>query len=231
MTIKTYLTSDEIQRMIDSTPYLRDKVILSFYADTGARVSELLKLKVENLDLESRTVMIPHLKRGIKKRCPACGRSAGRNTPYCSKCGCDLAKVIAEGIEERSRLISIGEATTMLLREYIGGLNSSEQIIKLSRQQIHNIVRNAARAIGIKGKAIINPITGIKHYVHPHSFRDSLAVAWLGVAGTDVGKQKALQEHLGHQSFETTIKYNKLTPAKVRQVSDEVRALRFKATE
>ena len=227
MAIKTYLTSDEIQRMIGQALYLRDKVILSFLSDSGCRCSELLKLKVENLDLENNVVLIPHLKRGIKKRCPECGRSAGRNTPFCSKCGCDLSKVTAEGIEERSRLINIGPETAQLLEEYTRNFKPSEQVIKLSRQRVYTIVRNAAQAIGIKGKAILNPESGKKHYVHPHNFRDSLAVSWLSIAGSDVGKQKALQEHLGHLKFETTVRYNKLTPAKVKQVSDEVRQMRF----
>lgn len=227
MSIKTYLTGDEIQKMIDQSSFLRDRLILSFYGDGGCRVSELLKLKVENLDLENKTVLIRHLKRGIKKRCPACKRAAGRNTPFCSKCGTDLSDIIAEGIEERSRLISIGDKTAELFREYTEGMNLDEEIIKLTRQQVYNIVRNAALAIGIKGKALLNPETGKKHYVHPHAFRDSLAVAWLDYAGSDATKQKALQEQLGHQSFDTTQRYNKLTPGKVRQVSDEVRRLRF----
>jgi integrase/recombinase XerD len=227
MAIKTYLNSNEITQMIDSADNLRDKVILSFYADTGCRASELLRLKVEHLDLENRVVVIPHLKRGIKKKCPSCGRSAGRNTQYCSRCGADLTRVTAEGIEERRRLINIGPETAELLREYVKDLEPSEYIIKLSRQQVYNVVRDAAQSIGIKGKAILNPESGKHHYVHTHTFRDSLAVPWLSFAGTDVGKQKALQEHLGHQSFGTTMRYNKLTPAKVKQVSDEVRQLRF----
>jgi len=227
MPIKTYLVSEEIQQMINQASCLRDQLILSFYSDTGCRVSELLKLKVENLDLESKTVLIAHLKRGIKKKCPTCGRAGGRNTAFCSKCGKDLSKVAAEGIEERNRLISIGEPTTELLRKYTEGLKPSDSIIRLSRQQVYNVVRNAALGIGIKGRKILNPETGKKHYVHPHNFRSSLAVDWLGFAGSDVGKQKALQEHLGHKNFETTMSYNVLTPGKVREVSDEVRKWRF----
>ena len=230
MPIKTFLTPEEIQRMIDTAPYLRDKVILVFYTDTGCRVSELLALKMEHIDLESGTVMIPHLKRGIKKKCP-CGKSAGRRTRYCSHCGRDLSTVVAEGIEERSRLINIGESTVELLREYTKGMSISENIIKLTRQQVYNIVRDAGLRVGLKGKAILNPETGKKHFVHPHNFRDSLAVSWLAVAGSDVGKQKALQEFLGHKLFETTMRYNKLTPARVRQIGDEVRRLRFSKGE
>lgn len=227
MTIKTVLNSDEIQGMINQATCLRDKVILSFYADTGCRTTELLKLKVENLDLENNVVMIPHLKRGTKKRCPKCDRSAGRNTAFCSKCGTDLSMVKPEGIEERSRLINIGAETAELLRQYVEGLNPSDYVINISRVMIYYIVRNAAQAIGIKGKVLLNPESGKKHYAHPHGFRDSLAVHWLNFAGTDVSKQKALQDHLGHKSFETTMRYNKLTPLKVKQVSDEVRQLRF----
>lgn len=227
MPIKTFLTPAEIQAMIAWPDNLRDRLILSFYGDTGCRASELLKLKVENLDLENGLVMIPHLKRGIKKKCPSCSRMAGKNTPFCSRCGMDLREVQAEGIEERNRLISIGESTAELFREYTKEMDQDDQIITITRQQIYNLVRAAAAGIGIKGKALTNPETGKKHFPHPHNFRDSLAVSWLAFAGADSGKQKALQEHLGHKNFETTMGYNKLTPGKVQEVSDEVRQMRF----
>jgi len=227
MPIKTYLTSKEIQQMIDQAPNLRDKVILSFLADVGCRVSELLHLRLADLDLEGSTALIPHLKRGIKKKCPSCGRTAGRNTRFCSKCGADLSGVAAEGIDERSRMINIGPTTVDLLQEYAKDLKPEERIINITRQAVYNIVRRAGVRIGLDDKAIRNTESGKNHYIHPHSFRDALAVSWLGFAGTDVGKQKALQEHLGHASFETTMRYFKLQPAKIKQVSDEVRKLRF----
>lgn len=227
MAIKTILTPGEIRRMIDRASNLRDKVILSFYSDTGCRASELLKITVDDVDLENRTVRIPHLKRGIKKRCPKCSRSAGRSTKFCAGCGTNLSRVVAEGIEERSRLISIGNETAELLSEYIAHLRPASKIITLSRQAIHDVVRKAGRSIGLKGKVLLNPETGKKHYIHPHSFRDSLAVSWLDIAGDNANMQKALQEHLGHKSFNTTMHYNKLTPESVRRTSDEVRQLRF----
>lgn len=224
--IKTTLTPVEIQRMIEVAPCLRDKVIIACYSDTGMRASELLKITVDNLDLDKRLILIPHLKRGVKKTCPTCHRRAGRHQSFCSKCGEDLSDVEAEGVEERSRLINFGEETRELLREYTREMKPSDSLIALSRQQVYFIVRDIAKRASCDGK-LLNPETRKKHYVHPHSFRDSLAVSWLEVAGSDVGKQKALQMHLGHKNFETTMRYNKLTPENVRSVSDEVRKLRF----
>jgi integrase/recombinase XerD len=99
--------------------------------------------------------------------------------------------------------------------------------MNITRQQIYNVVREAGARIGLKGKCIMNPETGRTHNVHPHNLRDSLAVHWLQVAGSDVNKQKALQDQLGHVSFATTMRYDKLSPAMVRKVADEVRKARF----
>ena len=225
--IKTYLTADEIRGMIDAADNLRDKLIISFYADTGARASELLQLRVRDIDLKNNIALIPHLKRGVKKACPGCGRTAGRNTRFCSKCGRDLSKVQATGIEERTRLINISPQTKSLLQEYVEPLSPDDLIIGLTRQQVYNIVRGLAARIGIDGKSILNPETGKLHFVHPHNFRDSLAVEWLNFAADDISKQKALQEHLGHKSFNTTMRYHKLAPDTVQKISNEVWQARF----
>lgn len=213
--------------MINQATCLRDKVILSFYSDTGARASELLAPRVKDFDLHQRLVMIPHLKHGIKKICPRCQRTAGRSTRFCSKCGQDLSKVEALGIQKRNRLIGFSQTTADLIREYVKGMDPEEPLIDLSRQAIYYIVRDAAERAGLGGKAILNPETGKMHYVHPHNFRDSLAVGWLTFSEGDANKQKALQDHLGHQSFDTTMRYNKLTPSTVQDVSEQVRQARF----
>jgi integrase len=227
--IKTYLTPAEITAMIGSRDNLRDQVILTFLADSGVRVSELLSITPANVDLERREVSIPHLKRGTKKHCPKCYRTAGHSTKFCSKCGTDLSRVIPEGIEERTRLISIGEQTASLLKSYLARsqIEPDKPIFPISRQMIFYMVRDAASAIGLTGKLILNPQTGKKHYVHPHDLRTALAVSWLEYAGSDATKQKALQDALGHKSFDTTQRYNKLTPGTVRNIGDEVRKRRF----
>lgn len=231
MPIKTFLTSEEIYRIINWPDNLRDRVILHFYSDTGCRVSELLKVRRKDIDIEAGTALIPHLKRGIKKKCPKCGRAGGRNTKFCSKCGYDMSKVLAEGIEERSRLIGLGEETVKLMEEYTKDMNPEDVIVPLTRQAIYNLVRRAAKGIGLGDRVIRNTESGKNHFVHPHSFRSSLAVAWLEYAGDDASKQKALQEQLGHMRFDTTQRYNKLSPSKVASIGKEVRESRFGKSE
>jgi len=221
--IKTVLTQDERRAMIEAAPCLRDKVIVTFLDDTGCRISELLSLTPEHLDLKNMTVLIPHLKRGVKKQCPSCGRIAGRKTAFCPSCGNDLRMVPTHGIEERSRLISIGPATTEILTEYLKEVKEGESLFKLTRQRVNQILVELAEKTGLKGKCLINPETGKKHRVHPHSFRSSLATDWLGVAGEDITMQKALQEHLGHKHFDTTVGYHKLAITQVHRIRDEIR--------
>ncbi len=231
MALKTTLTPDDINRMIAAARCQRDQVIAQLFKDAGMRESELIAITVGHIDFDAGTVLIPHLKRGAKKKCPKCGRTAGRASSWCSRCGADLTKVEAEGIQERNRLINLGDETLSLLRDFTAGMAPNERVIKLSRQMVYNIIRELASAAGLDGKQLLNPESGKKHYVHPHIFRASLAVDWLEVASGDVNKQKALQEHLGHKSFDTTMKYDKLSPSKIRRTADEVRQARFKEKE
>lgn len=227
MAIKTYLTPEEIRGMYSNAGNVREKVMILFFADTGVRVSELLNVKKEDLDLENGTVLIPHLKRGIKKKCPSCGKYAGRRAAFCSRCGTDLSMVEAEGIEDRGRLVSLGDELVELLASYTEDMAPEDRIMPITRQWVHSSVRALAETIGLEGKCILNPETRQKHYVHPHNFRDSLAVSWLEVAASDASLQKALQEHLGHKNYDTTMRYNKLSATAIRKAADQVRKLRF----
>ena len=227
MALKTFLTPEEIKAMISQALNLRDKMIISFLADTGCRVSELLQLNVAQIDFDQKLVLIPHLKVGLRKRCPSCGRSTGRRQNFCPGCGAAISEVVAEGVEKRTRLINVGEQTLNLCREYIDRrAKKSEKLVSLTRQMVYIIIRKCAAGAGLGGKIILNPETGQMHYVHPHGFRDSLAVDWLTL--DDSGdSQKLLQDHLGHKRYETTARYFKLQPAAVAKTADEVRRYRF----
>lgn len=233
---KTSLTPEDIQKMIDSVDFPRDKVILTFLSDVGCRVSELLALTVEDVDLNKNEALIPHLKRGGrgKKKCPECGQLSGRKKLFCSQCSTDISKIESETTTEiRTRLITFGSETSVLLESYIRNeeLKPSDLLIGISRQQVYTVIREAALAAGIKGKALLNPETSRKHYVSPHRLRDALAIDWLNFAHEDANKQKALQMHLGHKDFATTMRYAKLSSDIVKGIGDEVRKARFEKHE
>lgn len=227
MALKTSLTTEEITAVIDAATTLRDKLIIAFLADTGCRTSELLQLKVQHIDYEQKMVLIPHLKIGIRKKCPSCGKPAGRRQNFCPKCGADISQVSPEGEEQRTRLISVGEGVLELCKEYLEKrAENTDRLITISRQMVYRIVRVCAEKAGLDGQVLLNPETGRMHFVHPHAFRSSLAVDWLEI--DDRGEsQKALQDHLGHKRFDSTARYVKLTPSRVAETVDKVRRQRF----
>ena len=104
-------------------------------------------------------------------------------------------------------------------------LKPDDYLVTIKARQIRNVVRAAGERIGFGDKDILNPLSGKKHYVHPHSFRDSLAVETLS-ARPDLEGQKALQDHFGHARYDTTTRYFKLAPARVQGIMDDVRAKR-----
>jgi integrase len=116
-----------------------------------------------------------------------------------------------------------------MLSDYLkrAKIASDKHIFPLTRQMVYYIVRDAANKADMGGMIFLNPTSGKKHYIHPHDLRSALAVSWLEIAGGDASKQKALQDHLGHTSFDTTQRYNKLSPSKIRSIGDEVREKRF----
>ena len=217
--------------MIDISPCLRDKVIIAFLSDTGCRVSELLSIKVSDIDFDREVVLISHLKEGIRKKCPGCGRAAGRKQGFCSRCGADISSVSAEGLEERKRIISVGSETLKVCQEYIDRRDDkSEKLMPVTRQTVDWIVKDIANKAGLGGRIMVNPETGAKHMVHAHSFRDALAVAWLSTPPegyTEDESRKALQRHLGHKMFETTVRYQKITIDQVQEIGNIIRNKRF----
>jgi len=76
------LTHNEIKRLLDtysskSMPDVRNKAILSILLDTGLRVSELANLMIEDVDLNTRVVLVRHGKGG-KQRIVRIGSKAQR---------------------------------------------------------------------------------------------------------------------------------------------------------
>ena len=228
MAIKTSLNTKDIKNLLAQATNLRDRLIILFLYDTGVRVSELLQITHGNIDLGQKTVLIPHLKRGIHKVCPKCSKQGGRRIAFCSRCGTSLSNVEAIGIEERKRIIDIGDEVVEAIKEFTADekLSPNQPLIKLTRQAVYFIIRKMAEEAGLGGQIMLNPETGRTHYVHPHDFRSSLATDGMEMAKNDGNQQKALQQKLGHKNFETTMRYVRLTTEATKDFSEDLRESR-----
>jgi integrase/recombinase XerD len=113
----------------------------------------------------------------------------------------------------RQRTLPLDGETLAMLKEYIdrGGpvvRNGRRLIFGINRHRAWQIVRDCAERAGLP--KLLNPETGKLHNVSPHRLRDSFAVN--AVKKDDSGDGlRLLQEHLGHQSFNTTAKYRKVS--------------------
>jgi len=100
-----------------------------------------------------------------------------------------------------------------MLREYIdrGGpvsTNGKQLLFGLKRSQASNIVKQCAAKAGLG--PLVNPETGELRGISPHRLRDAFAVHAIKV-NDSTDSVRMLQEHLGHQSIVTTMKYRKVS--------------------
>ena len=211
--MKTYLDPSEVALLERAATNLRDKLLISLLFHLGCRVSEALSLTVEDLDLDHGTVTIKHLTARLWLSCTVCGHGLGRSHAFCPKCGSGIGKAQAEQQEHRrQRALPIDDETLKLLKEYVrrGGpviRGGKKMIFGINRHRAWQIVKECAERAGLP--RLTNPETGKIHSVSPHKLRDAFAV--MAIKRNDTGDGlRMLQEHLGHQSFNTTAKYRKI---------------------
>ena len=210
---RAYLEPDEIARLEESAANLRDRLLIRLLFHLGCRISEALALEVKDIDVGSSAVVIEHLKYRVKISCPKCSARLGKMHSFCPKCGVKVVEVVAREQEHRRmRTLPIDDNTLRMLRDYIrrGGPVPRERkrlIFDINRHRAWQVVRQCAIKAGLP--KLINPETGKTHNVSPHRLRDAFAVN--AVKHDDSGDGlRLLQEHLGHQSFNTTARYRKV---------------------
>jgi integrase/recombinase XerD len=119
----------------------------------------------------------------------------------------------------RQRVLPLDNESLGMLEEYIkrGGpvtRDGKRLIFGINRHRAWQIIRECAERAGLP--KLVNPETGMVHNVSPHKLRDSFAVH--AVKHDDSGDGlRMLQEHLGHQSFNTTAKYRKIAGEEHRE--------------
>lgn len=213
MTTKAYLETDEVLKLEEAAEYLRDKLLIRLLFRGGCRVSEALGIAVSDIDFNQGTVTIEHLKFRIKLSCPECGTRLSKTAKFCSGCGVEVEKAIAEEKEHRRmRTLPLDADTLEMIRNYIdrGGpvsQNGKQLLFGINRRHAWKIVRDCAERVGLGD--LVNPETGKLHGVSPHKLRDALAIHAIKLDDSGDGL-RLLQEHLGHQSITTTMKYRKI---------------------
>jgi integrase/recombinase XerD len=131
-----------------------------------------------------------------------------------------VEKAVAEEKEHRrQRSLPLDRGTLGMMKEYInrGGpvsRNGSRLLFGIRRRQASQIIGDLAIKAGIGD--LVNPETGKTHNVSPHRLRDAFAI--MAVKKNDTGDGiRLLQEHLGHQSIVTTMKYRKVAGEEHRE--------------
>jgi integrase/recombinase XerD len=211
---KAYLEPVEIERLEEAARYLRDRLLIRLLFRLGCRISEALGIRVSDIDFARGTVTIEHLKTRVKLACPNCGAGLSRSSRFCPSCGREVGKAVAEGKEQRRfRALPIDDGTAAMLKEYVkrGGpvsRNSSSLLFGISRHRAWQIVMRCAEKA--KLPRLVNSQSGKPHNVSPHRLRDAFAVMAVKLDDSGDGL-RMLQEHLGHQSITTTMRYRKVS--------------------
>jgi integrase/recombinase XerD len=218
--MKAYLEPHDIEHLEQAATNLRDKILIHLLFHLGCRITEALSIKVEDIDFSQSTVTIIHLKHRIQLSCPFCGARLGSAHLFCPSCGGKIEKGLAnEQQQRRQRVLPIDHDTLGLLDEYIqsGGPipgDGNQLVFGISRHRAWQIVKECAEKAGLP--KLVNPETGKVHNISPHKLRDAFAVN--AVKRDDSGDGlRLLQEHLGHQSFNTTAKYRKVAGEEHRE--------------
>ncbi|QYY58805.2 tyrosine-type recombinase/integrase [Dehalococcoides mccartyi] len=216
--VKAYLEIQEIEQLEQAAEYLRDRLLIRLLFHLGCRVSEALGIKTSDIDFKQGLVTILHLKQRIKLSCPECNARLGKEHKYCPVCGQKVEKAVADEKEHRKfRTLPLDDDTLKMLKEYIGrgGANpKSKLIFGLTRHRAWQIIRDCAEKARLPH--LVNSETGKEHNVSPHRLRDAFAVHAVKLDDSGDGI-RLLQEHLGHQSIVTTMKYRKVSGEEQRE--------------
>ena len=218
--MKTYLTKQDINNLIEAATNLRDKLLIRVLAYTACRISEALAITVQDIDIKQSTITIKHLKERIKLSCPHCNTQLSKAHKYCPGCSRKINRAIRNKLEQhRRRVIPIDTETINMLKEYIdrsGPVNNNGKLLifGINRHRAWQVVKACAEKAGIT--RLVNPETGKIHNVSPHRLRDAFAVHAIKQDDSGDGL-RMLQELLGHKSFNTTARYRKVAGDELKE--------------
>lgn len=192
------LSISEVERVIDAAGgfgstdavSLRDRALVEFLYATGARVSEAVGLKFEDIDLAESVVRLSG--KGQKQRLVPIGKCAvSALRDYLDK-----ARPILESRAQKSQAAAKSQVNS-------SSKSANSHIIFLNKRGKALSRQSAWEAISHAGK-----MAKIGKELHPHTLRHSFATHLIS-GGADV---RTVQELLGHASVATTQIYTHISP-------------------
>lgn len=192
------LSISEVERVIDAAGgfgstdavSLRDRALVEFLYATGARVSEAVGLKFEDIDLAESVVRLSG--KGQKQRLVPIGKCAVSSL----RDYLDKARPILESRAQKSQAAAKSQVNS-------SSKSANSHIIFLNKRGKSLSRQSAWEAISHAGK-----MAKIGKELHPHTLRHSFATHLIS-GGADV---RTVQELLGHASVTTTQIYTHISP-------------------
>jgi integrase/recombinase XerD len=119
-TMKTYLEPHDVELTEQAAKSLRDKLLVRLLFYLGCRISEVLAIKLSDVDFESRTITILHLKTRFRLTCTKCKASLARRHQFCPECG-EQVRETKQCLQEhrRIRVLPIDNCSIQLIEEYV----------------------------------------------------------------------------------------------------------------
>ena len=190
--LKGYLEPEQVERTIAAATNPRDALLVRIPWRTGIRVSELIGIRIQDIDFDNRAIVIKVQK--MRKR---------------------DGKVV-----ERRRLVPVDQGTLDMVREYLKWRGQfpykGELLFPITRQRVDQVYWKLGRRAGIR--EIGDPIVSKHTKLHPHMLRHTFAIHCVKRGMTI----ERLQKILGHSSPTTTSVYLQYSVADLHEDYDKV---------
>jgi len=217
-----YITLEQGHKLAMSTNTIEEQVLILALLYTGARISEILRVRPVDVSLTERWISIPHLKRARKNQSV---KPSPLPDPHDQTPDQPLKEAPREPIEQLTRRIPLAGPLiplfTALMNQTIKTpgvrqtakrrLDASERpLFPFSRMTAFRIVREASVRSGIRTQA--------GTLVHPHALRHTFAITWIKGGG----KIEMLARFLGHADTKTTAIYLQFAPTDLMHEQDRI---------
>jgi len=190
--LKAYLEPEQVERLIAVAANRRDVLLIRIPWRTGIRVSELIAIRIQDIDFENRAIIIK-----VQK----------------------MRKTDGKPIERR-RVVPIDRGTLAIVKDYLGWRKKfpykGDLLFPITRQRVNQIFWKLGRRAKIS--EIGDPAISQRRKLHPHHLRHSFAIHCIK-RGMSIER---LQKILGHQSPTTTSVYLQYSVADLHEDYDKV---------